>query len=125
MIKAMKAKHVLIVADSCYSGKLSRGLHVVERSPDYLSRISQKKARSVLSSGGLEPVLDCGGKGNHSVFASAFLDALKDNNSVMDATQLFSNIRRPVILNSDQTPEFSDIRKAGHGGGDFIFYRRK
>ena len=125
MLKAMKAKHVLIVADSCYSGKLSRGLHVVDKSPDYLSRIAQKKARSVLSSGGLEPVLDSGGKANHSVFASAFLDALKENKNVMDATELFSAIRRPVILNSDQTPEYSDIRKAGHDGGDFIFCRRK
>lgn len=125
MIKAMKAKHVLIVADSCYSGKLSRGIHVIDRSSDYLSRISQKRARSVLSSGGLEPVLDSGGKSNHSVFASAFLDALNENKNVMDATELFSKIRRPVILNSDQTPEFSDIRKAGHDGGDFIFYRRE
>ena len=98
---------------------------MVDKSPDYLSRIAQKKARSVLSSGGLEPVLDSGGKANHSVFASAFLDALKENKNVMDATELFSAIRRPVILNSDQTPEFSDIRKAGHDGGDFIFCRRK
>ena len=124
MLRGMKAKHVLIVADSCYSGKLARGLHRVKKSPDYLYRIANKRARSVLSSGGLEPVVDSGGAGLHSIFASAFITALMENDGIMDATRLFSNIRRPVMLNSDQTPEYSDLRKAGHDGGDFIFVRK-
>ena len=125
MLRGMKAKHVLIVADSCYAGKLARGLHTIKKSRDYLYRISNKRARSVLSSGGLEPVVDSGGSGHHSVFASAFMTALLENTSIMDATQLFSTIRRPVMLNSDQTPEYSDLRKAGHEGGDFIFVRKE
>ncbi|UCD27444.1 MAG: ankyrin repeat domain-containing protein [Planctomycetota bacterium] len=125
VLRALEAKHALIVADSCYSGKLGRGLHIRTITPSYLARISKKKARSVLSSGGLEPVIDSGGEGNHSVFASAFIEALKENPQVMDGTQLFSKIRRPVMLNSDQTPEYSDIRKAGHDGGDFLFVRKK
>jgi hypothetical protein len=68
-------------------------------------------------------VTDVGFKGNHSVFASAFIDVLGENTGVIDGTQLFSKIRRPVMLNSDQTPEYSDIRKAGHDGGDFLFVR--
>jgi len=124
-LKAMHAKHVLVIADSCYSGKLARGLHVVQRTPSYLSRLSQKRARSVISSGGLEPVIDSGGKGLHSVFTSAFLDILKENTSIMDGAQLFNRLRRPVMLNSDQTPEYSDIRKADHEGGDFLFVRHK
>ncbi len=119
----MLAKHVLVVADSCYSGKLVRGLRIEERTPDYITLMFRKKARLVLASGGLEPVSDSGGKGNHSVFASAFIDALRENTGVMDGTELFSKIRRPVMLNSDQTPEYADIRKAGHDGGDFIFIR--
>ena len=124
-IRAIQAKHVMIVADSCYSGKLARGLHVTQKTPDYFFRISRKKARVVLSSGGLEPVSDSGGKGNHSVFASAFIDALRENTGIMDGTVLFTRIRRPVMVNSDQTPEYADIRKAGHDGGDFLFIRRK
>jgi hypothetical protein len=120
-LRAIKAKHVLIVADSCYSGKLARGIHTVDRTAGYLSRLSQKRARSVISSGGLEPVTDSGGKRGHSVFASAFLDALRKNNTIMDGAQLFNTLRRPVMLNSDQTPEYSDIQRAGHEGGEFIF----
>ena len=124
-LKAMDAKHVLVIADSCYSGKLARGIHAVQRTPSYLYRLSQRKARSVISSGGLEPVTDSGGKGLHSVFASAFLDILKENTGIMDGSQLFSQLRRPVMLNSDQTPEYSDIRKAGHDGGEFLFLRKQ
>ena len=120
-LKAMEAKHVLVVADSCYSGKLARDIHVVNPTPGYLSRLSRKKARSVISSGGLEPVLDSGGDGMHSVFATAFIRALDENTDIIHGAQLFDQIRRPVMLNSDQTPEYSDIRKAGHDGGEFIF----
>jgi len=125
MLKAMRAKHVLVVADSCYSGTLSRGIHRIDHSSGYLQRISQKRARSVISSGGVEPVMDSGGNGNHSVFATAFIRSLKENNGILDATELFHQIRRPIMLNSDQTPEYSDIRKAGHDGGDFLFIKRK
>jgi hypothetical protein len=52
------------------------------------------------------------------------LTALQDNPDVLDGQQLFSRIRRPVVLNSAQTPEYSDIRYAGHEGGDFLFVRR-
>ena len=124
-LRALKAKHVLIVADSCYSGKLARGVHIVNKTPGYLSRLSRKKARCVISSGGLEPVIDSGGDGLHSVFATAFLNALNENNNILDGAQLFNQLRRPVMLNSDQTPEYSDIRKAGHEGGEFLFVRRK
>ncbi len=124
-LRAMDAKHVLVIADSCYSGKLARGINVRIRTKNYYEKISRKKARTVMASGGLEPVADEGGKGTHSVFASALIEALNENQGVLDATLLFSQIRRPVMVNTDQTPEYSDIRKAGHDGGDFLFVRKK
>ena len=123
-IKAIQAKHVLVIADSCYAGKLirdiTRGIGVT-KTKNYYETISRKKARSVLCSGGLEPVADSFGHSGHSVFAAALIDVLNQNKGVMDTTELFSKIRRPVMLNADQTPEYSDIRKAGHEGGDFLF----
>ena len=116
---------MLVVADSCYSGKLTRGIAVrANRPPDYIQRMAEKRARMVISSGGLEPVLD-GGRGNNSVFAGAFLDALQSNQEVLDTTSLFSTIRRDVMLHADQTPELADIRKSGHEGGDFLFVPRR
>ena len=127
-LKAMAAKHVLVVADSCYSGTLARGIDVVQPSSTtergtYLARIAQKRSRTVLTSGGLEPVADSGG-GEHSVFAKVFLTVLQDNPDVLDGQQLFGLIRRPVILNAAQVPEYTDMRYAGHEGGDFLFVRQ-
>ena len=127
-LKAMRAKHVMVVADSCYSGKLVRGFSVRQKGADpmaYLTKMAAKRARVVLASGGLEPVADSGGKGNHSVFASAFMSVLQENASVLDGTTLFSRIRRPVMVNSEQTPQYADIRNAGHDGGDFIFIKQR
>ena len=93
------------------------------RSADYWQRISQKAARVTLTSGGLEPVADSDGSG-HSPFASAFIEALGNNKKIMDGTTLFSKMRRPVMLKANQTPEYSDVRSAGHDGGDFVFVRQ-
>jgi uncharacterized caspase-like protein len=124
-VRAIPAKHVLVVADSCFAGKLTRDIHLKRRTPGYLKKISQKRARVVLTSGGLEPVADTGGARGHSVFAAAFLKVLKENDGVMDGETLFSRLRRPVMLAASQTPEYSDIRKAGHEGGDFLFVRKQ
>jgi len=124
-VRAMQAKHVLVIADSCYSGKLTRGIHIATRSPGYMERLATRRARVVMTSGGIEPVMDSGGAGEHSVFASAFLQVLEENAGVLEGHELFARLRRPVALNSDQVPEYADIRKAGHDGGDFLFVRTR
>ena len=123
-VKAMSAKHVMIVSDSCYSGTLTRGIDVsvktgAEREAE-LRRLAAKRSRTALVSGGLEPVNDGGGDG-HSVFTRAFLTALRESTQVLDGQQLFAAVRGPVILNAEQTPEYNNIRIAGHDGGDFLF----
>ena len=40
---------------------------------------------------------------------------------IVEAQALFAPVRKTVVLNADQTPVYSDIRLAGHDGGDFIF----
>ena len=123
-LKAMPARHVLVIADSCYSGTLTRAsaaeLDTWQDRRAWLERVSGKRSRTALSSGGLEPVNDAGG-GRHSVFASALLDALTTNEQIVDAQSLFDPVRKRVVLNADQTPQYSDVRLAGHEGGDFIF----
>ena len=123
-LRAMLAKHVIVVADSCYSGKLTRNVEAglktgVERSA-WFKRMNARRSRTALTSGGLEPVLDAGG-GGHSVFAKAFLEALENNTQVLDGQALFNAIKRPIVVNADQTPEYADVGKAGHNGGDFLF----
>jgi hypothetical protein len=118
---------VLVVADSCYSGTLVRAVsaRIVTRygRREWIKRMLSKRARTALVSGGLEPVMD-GGGGGHSVFAKAFLTGLKENRGVIEGQALFDTIKRPVVLNAEQTPQYSDIRRSGHEGGDFLFIRK-
>ena len=124
MLKAIPAQHILVVADSCYSGTLTRAapvnLETWEDRRNWLKRIAKKRSRTALASGGLEPVADAG-SGGHSVFVTALLAALRENSEIIEAQALFAPVRRKVVLNADQTPVYSDIRLAGHDGGEFIF----
>ncbi len=124
-LRGIAAKHVLVIADSCYSGALtrgpSRGIAVTQRTPSYFQKIMSKKSRTVLASGGLEPV-DDGGGGGLSVFARAFRDVLRDNTGVLEGTELSVQIKKRVRLNAAQIPQYSNIKFAGHEvGGDFLF----
>ena len=123
-LKGLKANHVMVVSDSCYSGTLTRGLVIKKKTPDYVREVVSKKARVVITSGGLEPVEDKSG-GENSPFATVFLDVLNSNEGVLDGTQMFNKMRRPVMLKTEQTPAYSDVRRAGHEGGDFLFVRRR
>jgi hypothetical protein len=127
-MKGLQAKHIMVVADSCFSGTLVRSGAVGFETADYKSgeywrRMASKQARVALVSGGLEPVADDGG-GGHSPFAKAFIDALTENKVVIDGTALFNKLRRPVIVAAQQTPQYSDVRNTGHEGGDFLFVRK-
>ncbi len=126
----IKAKRVLVVSDSCYSGLLSSepGLLLMNNanySEDYVTYKIPKRSRLMMSSGGNTPVLDDGGNG-HSVFARAFLDILEENDKVIVGPELFLMIRDQVKSkaarrNFVQVPEYKSIKGAGHEVGDFFF----
>ena len=126
-LKAMSAQHVMVVADSCYSGNLTRVATSTVRSgaerTAWIERMNDKRSRTALTSGGLEPVLDQGGRG-HSVFARAFLTALDESPDVLFGEELFDRMKGVVVANAEQTPEYSDIRHTGHEKGDFLFVPR-
>ncbi|WP_162915000.1 caspase family protein, partial [Desertibaculum subflavum] len=126
-LRAMNARHILVIADSCYSGTLTRAapasLAQNGNRDAWLARMRERRARMALVSGGLEPVLDGGGGGN-SVFARAVINTLRENEGVLQGGELFNQLRGRVVANADQTPAYNDIRYAGHEGGDFIFVPR-
>ncbi len=132
-LSRLKAKRVLVVADSCYSGLLSNEptfLLLGDSAPqyentDFFKFKLAKRARLLLSSGGDRPVLD-GGGGSHSVFAKAFFDELEENDSLLAAPQLYQRVKARVALATqamdfEQVPDFKTIKAAGHEVGDFFF----
>ncbi|MBI5749164.1 MAG: SUMF1/EgtB/PvdO family nonheme iron enzyme [Nitrospinae bacterium] len=127
-IKRITSRHILIVSDSCYSVALTRAvsgdLTKSGERDEFIKKMMEKPSRTLMASGGNEPVADSGG-GNHSVFASAFLKALKETEkNVFTAEELFhgrGSVKEMVAGKSDQVPEYNTIKNSGHGGGDFVF----
>lgn len=128
-VRAISARHVLIISDSCYSGGLTRDadadINLGERST-YLTKMLRSKSRTLMSSGGNEPVSDEGAN-NHSVFAWALLQAMNDmEEDEFTADDLFHRkVRQRVGGQSQQLPEYKTIRNSGHVAGDFVFFRSK
>ena len=123
----IKSKHTLLVADACFSGDIFRGSTIsvpFENSARYYKKNHALISRHALTSGGVEPVMD-GGKDGHSVFAYYFLKALQNNQAQFyDASELYNNLRIPVINNSVQSPNFRPVHDTGDEGGQFIFIQK-
>jgi uncharacterized caspase-like protein len=135
VLNSMTVQQLLVVADSCYAGTLTRssvgrlegGLSEGERTR-LLSVMAKQRSRMVLTSGGVEPVLDSAG-GVHSAFAQAFLGVLRSNVGLLPGQELFGHLRLRVASVADrvqmrQVPEYAPIKFAGHESGDFVFVRK-
>ena len=167
----LKARHVLVVADSCYgaamamswlapssdqvvaslpTGLITRSAHAApvvlnQAEPPQFpqsngepaeSRISFIKkqfgspSRLLLSSGGLEPVMDQEHKNGLSVFANAFTQALETNEEIINAATLYEHrIKQQVFeqvraMGKEQSPVYRRIPNAGDNNGDFFFVPR-
>ena len=142
-INSMDAKHVMVIADSCYSGTLTHDVKIPQlasrtlatrsstnttapKKPDrYYEIFTAKKSRTAMTSGGTKPVLD-GGGGDHSIFANHLINTLESNHGVLEGWMLYEQVNRGVgisasSMNIDQDPEFAEIKNTGHAGAPFFF----
>jgi hypothetical protein len=135
ILNVMRAKQVLLVVDSCYAGALTRsslgrlrtGMTGAERR-HWLRTMATRRSRTVLTSGGIAPVMD-GGGGGHSVFARALLEVLATNQEALDGQKLHREVAARVAYAAanqrfDQVPEYAPIRFAGHEAGEFFLVPR-
>ena len=123
----MPAKHILVIADSCFSGSLTRGAETQNENEDkFFLNIDKYPSRKVIASGGTEPVADSG-TGGHSIFAYYLIKTLQENTKpYITSFQLYDRLVRAVTNNSKQTPEFGTVRDSGdQGSGDFTFILRR
>ena len=125
---ADRARHVLLVSDSCFSGALlregNRGVSLSDKNERYYQKVSKKKSVQILAAGGLEFVDDNYKGAGHSPFTYYFLQSLKDNNArYFEASDLSRETSRNVSINTVQTPESGVLQGAGHAGGEFFFLR--
>lgn len=120
-IKAIKARHVLLVADACFAGGIFKVRDAFSRPTAAVEKVFEMPSRKALTSGSLKTVPD------RSVFVDYLIKRLKENrDQYLDAQKLYTRFREAVINNSPvaQTPLYGAISETGDEGGDFIFVRR-
>lgn len=125
IIGASQARHVLVVADSCYGGSLFRGEGLDSVKPDltWYARAITTPSRYLITSGDLEPVLDTGAR--HSIFCQAFLNYVQyPKKDVFSASDVGVSIREQVSTLTAQMPRMGPLSVVSHAGGEFVFVRQ-
>lgn len=135
MLNVMTAKQLLVVADSCYAGTMtgsaSGWLELGRNNEENLKLLqvmARQRSRIVMTSGGVEPVIDKVGGQKHSLFAQGFIELLQANAGVLPGREMFRVLQRRVAvaahdLEVRQIPQYAPIKFAGHESGDFLFVR--
>lgn len=120
----ISAHHLAVMVDSCYFAVATKGKTKVDNKNKSLaySKLLNRRARIILSSGSNEPVEDTTNK--HSKFATSFIQSLKNNQKAIRLSEITENIFIDHA-GSRQQPYYARIMSWGHGGGDFIFISKK
>lgn len=126
-LKYNNATNILVIADSCYSGTLTKSKTEIILKPTQkaLKSFINTRSRMVITSGGLKPVLDSGG-GEFSIFASSIINKIKNANNAFTSSELYTSIFKKVTKASqdyglEQKPMLSSILRSEHIGPDFVF----
>ena len=127
MTGTFKAKHVLLMIDSCYSGLITKGTNEAldnkEGDADDASLLRkwlQRPTRLFITSGSDERVPDAGA-GGHSFFAAKFLQILKENQDHIISREVYDKIDVYIQKNAKVNPQMDVIPNGIHLDGHFIF----
>jgi len=145
-LRAIRSRHILVIADSCWSGDFTL-ISLAGKSGSFgvgafgtktgsaitpsehnalLATTLALKSRHIMSSGGDEPVADGGGAG-HSVFAGVLLQSLDDmkDDSFTGEALLVQRVKPRVAGRAQQMPEYAVVRDSASDLGDFVFFRSR
>ena len=128
-ISKMKARHILLISDSCFSGSLFNTYRGVlpAVTDGYLNKANANRSREVITSVGLKLAPD------KSPFSRHLILALKENRSHnLDSITLFTEIdggirkkTNKIKSKEELLPIYGTLLFVDHEiGGRFIFFRR-
>ena len=121
LLAAIRARQLILVSDSCYSGSLTKEQKFTPGKELDTEQILKQRSVLVFSSGDDEPVSDEGKEG-HSIFAWNLVKTLQNTGSVTPGVRIWSAVRTGVSSEYPQQPQYGAVVSAGHTeGGDFLF----
>lgn len=119
-IKACKARHILLIADACYSGSIYSARGMMDNASVATIDLMKSKSRKAITSGGTTEVAD------ESKFAQVLVEQLKLNTEqYLRSLDLYNLVQKPVMANSLTSPRWGPISNVGDDNGDFMFILRE
>lgn len=120
-IKDLKARHVLLISDSCFSGTLFvRG---TKRSTAVLGELDAIPSRWAICSGRHDEEVYDGKPGENSPFTTSILEILSRNDKpTFNIAKLADRVVEQTRANYKQLPEGNPLYGVGHKGGQYVFY---
>ena len=119
-VGGIKAKHVLLLSDACFSGGILKTRNPFSDASPGLIKMYNLASRKAMTSGTLNEVPD------ESVFMKYLIKQLEENqDKYLTSEQLFTTIKPAVLNNSETIPQYGTIQSAGDEGGDFIFIQKQ
>ena len=120
-VKGMQARHVYLVADSCFSGSLFGTRALPPITDRWYAELYKDRSRWGLTSGATEPVADRG-LGGHSPFAYFLLKLLRENEQPYLVPSTIHEALAPLVANNtNQVPRSEPLTQTGDEGGQFVF----
>ena len=134
-LRALRARHVLLIIDACFSGEFARERGIEALLEDDAGWPGQALAKSLagtpsrvyLSSGGNEVVSDQGpppadGEGPPTSVFAYFLEQLLESTDqrYVLPSRLLPPLRQRVYENASQTPRLGVVANTNHQGGELV-----
>jgi len=126
-LQSTPAKHVLLVADACYSGLLTQ-TRALGIAPGALSAMAAKRALQVMTAGGKGETSTELDRYGHGAFTYKLLDELTSRaaagpGNVFTSSELYGAVERSVtnLTNGAQDPQFGNYKTEGN----FLFITTK
>ena len=117
----MRAKHVLFLFDSCFSGTVFKAKSL-PKAPPHITRTTKLKVRQYLTAGSAGESVPA-----KSVFTPVFIDALTyglgdlNKDGYISGTEMGLYLQQKVPQYAYQTPQYGKINDYELSRGDFVF----
>ncbi|MEP7322143.1 MAG: carboxypeptidase-like regulatory domain-containing protein [Saprospiraceae bacterium] len=124
IIQSIKAKHILLISDSCFSASLLVRDIVSDLAGTAFVDWERNPSRWAFISG--KGVVSDGKAGENSPFAGGILKHLRYNDDdAINILRLADQVTQEIRFNYEQQAEVSPLFQAGHGGGQFVFVKKQ
>lgn len=121
LLAAIRARQLILVSDSCFSGSLTREQRITQASAIKPDEVLRRRSVLVFSSGDDEPVSD-EGKDGHSLFAWNLIRTLEAAQGITPGYEVWREVHGRVIKEYPQHPQYGAVLTAGHvEGGEYLF----